>query len=89
MLFWLGQNERNEIKGLEHRTVRDSEDELLEILDRDGGVIIEGILNNEDLEQVRSDLSSYIDASPTGENLFWGFQTKRNWSVDGPFTEVP
>ena len=42
---------------IEHKTVNDSEDELLEILDRDGGVIIEGILNNEDLSQVRSDLS--------------------------------
>ena len=62
---------------IEHKTVNDSEDELLSLLDRDGGVIIEGILNNEDLGQVRSDLSSYIDASPTGENLFWGFQTKR------------
>ena len=50
---------------IEHKTVNDSEDELLEILDRDGGVIIEGILNNEDLSQVRSDLSPYIDASPT------------------------
>ena len=62
---------------IEHRTVNDSEDELLSLLDRDGGVIIEGILNNEDLDQVKSDLSPYLDASPTGENLFWGFQTKR------------
>ncbi|MBU97959.1 MAG: phytanoyl-CoA dioxygenase, partial [Acidimicrobiaceae bacterium] len=61
--------------GLEHKTVEDSEDELLEILDRDGGVIIEGILNDEDLDEVRSDLSPYVDASPTGENLFWGFET--------------
>ena len=60
--------------GLEHRTVRDSEDELLAILDRDGGVIIEGILNDEDLEQVRSDLSPYVDASATGQNLFWGLR---------------
>ena len=62
---------------IEHRTVNDSEDELLSLLDRDGGVIIEGILNNEDLDQVKSDLSPYLDASPTGENLFWGFKTKR------------
>ena len=62
---------------IEHKTVNDSEDELLSLLDRDGGVIIEGILANEDLEQVKSDLSPYLDASPTGENLFWGFKTKR------------
>ena len=40
-------------------------------------MIIEGILDNEDLDQVKSDLSPYLDASPTGENLFWGFKTKR------------
>ena len=62
---------------IEHKTVNDSEDELLSLLDRDGGVIIEGILNEKDLNQVKSDLSPYLDASPTGENLFWGFQTKR------------
>ena len=54
---------------IEHKTVKDSQDELLSLLDRDGGVIIEGVLNNVDLSQVRSDLSSYIDASPAGENL--------------------
>ena len=44
---------------IEHRTVNDSEDELLSLLDRDGGVIIEGILDNEDLDEVKSDLSPY------------------------------
>ena len=44
---------------IEHKTVNDSEDELLSLLDRDGGVIIEGILNEKDLNQVKSDLSPY------------------------------
>ncbi len=39
---------------IEHKTVNDSEDELLSQLDRDGGVIIEGILNNQGLEQVEA-----------------------------------
>ena len=34
---------------IEHRAVNDSEDEPLSLLDRDGGVIIEGILDNEAL----------------------------------------
>ena len=48
---------------IEHKTVKDSEDELLSLLDRDGGVIIEGVLNNEDLSQVRSCLL-YTSPSP-------------------------
>ncbi|MEE2682515.1 MAG: phytanoyl-CoA dioxygenase family protein [Actinomycetota bacterium] len=62
---------------IEHRSVNDSEGELLAILDRDGGVIIEGILNDEALDEVRSDLFPYLDASATGTNDFWGFETKR------------
>ena len=63
--------------GIEHRTVDDSQEELLEVLDRDGGVIVEGILSDEDLISVRSDLLPFLDASATGDNDFWGFQTKR------------
>ena len=63
--------------GIEHRTVEPSPEELLEILERDGGVIVEGILNDNDLAAVRSDLSPFLDASVTGDNDFWGFETKR------------
>ena len=55
---------------IEHKTVNDSEDELLSLLDRDGGVIIEGILNEKDLNQVKSDLSPYLDASPQVRTSF-------------------
>ena len=63
--------------GIEHRTADASPEELLEILERDGGVIVEGILNDDDLAAVRSDLSPFLDASATGDNDFWGFETKR------------
>ena len=62
---------------IQHRTVDDSDEELLEVLDRDGGVIVEGILNDDDLIAVQSDLSPFLTASSTGENDFWGFETKR------------
>ena len=62
---------------IQHRTVDDSDEELLKVLDRDGGVIVEGILNDDDLIAVQSDLSPFLTASSTGENDFWGFETKR------------
>jgi|TARA_B100002052_G_scaffold263746_1_gene259135 hypothetical protein len=63
--------------GIEHRTVETSPEELLEILEQDGGVIVEGILNDNDLAGVRNDLSPFLDASAPGDNDFWGFETKR------------
>ena len=63
--------------GIEHRTADASPEDLLVILEQDGGVIVEGILNDDDLAAVRSDLSPFLDASATGDNDFWGFETKR------------
>ena len=63
--------------GIEHRTTETSPEELLEILERDGGVIVEGILNDNDLAAVRNDLTPFLGASATGNNDLWGFETKR------------
>ena len=62
---------------IEHKTVNDSEDELLSLLDRDGGLILDEVIDWEVLIQVREELAPYLSVSENGSNEFSGFFTKR------------
>ncbi len=52
-------------------------DEVMEILDRDGAVIFERLLDDEVMAQIQAELDSYLARSHLGEGEFWGFKTKR------------
>ncbi|MFP6729522.1 MAG: phytanoyl-CoA dioxygenase family protein [Alphaproteobacteria bacterium] len=54
-----------------------SADEAMAILDRDGAVIYERVLDHETMETIGDELDSYLDRSYLGEGDFWGYKTKR------------
>ena len=44
---------------IEHKTVNDPESEILAILERDGGVIIDDVLDSGAIHQIREELTPY------------------------------
>ncbi|MGA0604671.1 phytanoyl-CoA dioxygenase family protein [Phenylobacterium sp. VNQ135] len=52
--------------------------QVIEVIERDGGVIIEGMLRSETLEGLRSDLLPLLEKTPTGKDaVFDGQKTRR------------
>lgn len=60
---------------LDGRTV--SQDEVIAVIERDGGVIIEHFLDPKQLNGMRNDLLPLMEDKPTGKDDFFGRQTKR------------
>lgn len=56
-------------------------DDVVEILERDGGVIVADIISNDTMDQIWSELAPYLDATPAGDGDFVGFQTRRTSSL--------
>ena len=56
-------------------------DTVLELLNRDGFVIVEGYLSPDEVQAKRADLQRIIDELPTGRNEFEGFETRRIYSL--------
>ncbi len=54
-----------------------SADVAMEILERDGAVIYQNLLDGEVMDQVQDDLDAYIARAYNGEGDFWGYKTKR------------
>ncbi|MFP6743783.1 MAG: phytanoyl-CoA dioxygenase family protein, partial [Alphaproteobacteria bacterium] len=52
-------------------------DEAMAILERDGAVIYERVVNDATMGRVRSELDSYLERSYKGEGEFWGYKTNR------------
>ena len=52
-------------------------DEVVAAVERDGGVIVEGFLAPDVLEEIKSDLMPRMNSKPLGDNEFTGFQTRR------------
>ncbi len=52
-------------------------DEVIAVIDRDGGVIIDHFLSPEQLTGMRNDLLPLMDTMPTGNDEFFGRQTRR------------
>lgn len=52
-------------------------DEVISVIDRDGGVIIDHFLTSEQLAGMRSDLLPLMETMPTGNDEFFGRQTRR------------
>lgn len=52
-------------------------DSILEIVDRDGGVIVDDLLCPEEVAEVESDLAPYLAVTPDGQNDFAGRRTRR------------
>ena len=54
-----------------------SEQDVIAVIDRDGGLIIENFLTDDQLSGLRGDLMPLMDAVPTGEDKFFGTNTRR------------
>ena len=48
-----------------------SADEAMAILERDGAVIYERLLDGETIEMIQAELGGYLDRSHLGEGEFW------------------
>lgn len=62
---------------VERVTGASSAQEVLTIIERDGGVIIEDFLSPEAIAELKADLLPKLDAKSTGGDAFAGAQTKR------------
>lgn len=52
-------------------------DLAMEILERDGAVIYENLLDSAVMDQIESEFKDYLARAQPGEGEFWGFKTKR------------
>jgi len=68
-------------KGLTTLPKDASVDDVLEVLDRDGGVIVADVIPEPVMDQIWSELSPYLEATPHGDGDFVGFQTRRTSSL--------
>ncbi|MCE9649434.1 MAG: phytanoyl-CoA dioxygenase family protein [Parvibaculum sp.] len=56
-------------------------DDILDILKRDGALILTGVLSENDLKQVRAEITPYVDATPKGADMFVGHKTTRTGAL--------
>ena len=62
---------------LKHVTTDTSAPEILEIIDRDGAAIIDGILSPKETQQFADELAPLLKAATQGQDSFSGFSTTR------------
>lgn len=62
---------------LTHLSASVSHADLLEVIDRDGGVIIDDVLNAETISRIKTEIHPYLEAAGVGKNDFTGFSTQR------------
>lgn len=62
-------------------TAPTSVDTVVELLERDGYAIVEGVLSPEEARAKREELTAVLDRTPTGRNSFEGYQTRRIYAL--------
>jgi ectoine hydroxylase-related dioxygenase (phytanoyl-CoA dioxygenase family) len=58
-------------------------EEVVELLDRDGYVVVEGVLETDETRRIRDELTRVLESVPTGRNDFEGRRTKRIYAIFG------
>ncbi|MGE0218163.1 phytanoyl-CoA dioxygenase family protein [Mycolicibacterium sp.] len=58
-----------------------SVDDVVEVLDRDGGVIVKDAVSGELIDRVFTEIKPYLDVTPWGEGDFMGTKTRRTSSI--------
>ena len=58
-----------------------SHDELTDILDQDGCVIVRNLIDHDKIDALLEDLRPYLSKKPKGESNFLGYETKRLHSL--------
>jgi len=69
--------------GLVHLNSDATVDDLVRVIERDGGVIVDDFLSLEDIQDFRRDLHPYLDRYGNSGDPFLGLQTKRVGAVFG------
>ena len=62
---------------IQHVSADTDLDSILEIIDRDAAVVIDNVLSENDLAEIKNELQPYLKNDIEGDNEFTGFQTKR------------
>ena len=62
---------------IQHVSADTDLDSILEIIDRDAAVVIDNVLSENDLAEIKTELHPYLKNDIEGDNEFTGFQTKR------------
>ncbi|PRY08824.1 phytanoyl-CoA dioxygenase family protein [Kineococcus rhizosphaerae] len=58
-------------------------DDVVEVLERDGGVIVADLISPEVMDKIWNELSPYLEATPGGSGEFVGRQTRRTSGIMG------
>ncbi|MGV8996237.1 MAG: phytanoyl-CoA dioxygenase family protein [Parvibaculaceae bacterium] len=58
-----------------------STEAILDVLKRDGALILTGVLSEAELKQVRTEIMPYVDATPNGADMFVGHSTTRTGAL--------
>jgi ectoine hydroxylase-related dioxygenase (phytanoyl-CoA dioxygenase family) len=66
---------------LQHLPATASPEALVEVLSRDGALIVDDLLPGARLAQVMAEIGPYIDATPVGRDAFTGFSTTRTGAL--------
>ena len=62
---------------IKHVSTNTPVEEILDILDKDAGVIIDEFLSEKELSLIKKDLKPYLNVTSNGQDDFTGFDTKR------------
>ena len=62
---------------LSYLSAKASSEEIATRIEREGAVVLEGVLDQSQTNRVREELSPFLDAGATGVDEFGGFSTKR------------
>jgi ectoine hydroxylase-related dioxygenase (phytanoyl-CoA dioxygenase family) len=70
-----------DILNIQHLPANSTKEQVSEIIDRDGCVIIDQVLDLTAIESINSEISPYLEAAKKGSDEFEGYQTKRMGSL--------
>ncbi len=63
---------------IQHVSADSPTDKMYQALERDGCVVIDGVLDRATVDRVRGEMAPHVEASPYGVDEFDGFRTKRS-----------
>ena len=66
---------------IEHLPANTDIEKIYEIVERDGCVVLDGVLDRATLDQINSEMAPFIEAAPLGKDDFDGYHTKRTGGV--------
>ena len=66
---------------IEHIPADSPSEKASEVLERDGCVVIDGLLDRDAIDQINREMVDYLDATSKGTDEFGGFETRRTGTL--------